>query len=409
MQEISLAPKVLLVSGRRILAWTIVESLLKMGRHYTDAYHLTFTHGTPNSITSSFSTAQIIKTQRQLCLQNADKTGSSLVDVLSRFRKTLATDPRDKVFGLLGLTTDDLGIIADYSIGVQAVFADVAAKLINHDQNLDLICQSQWHNFGSSERRQDLPSWIPDFTWRGKGEFLFAQRGIFRAGRANCTVPIEVDASGNLSLNGYLISSISVDNDTFEVLNREYRGIWVGPAEYETMMDLWAKAGIADNEYSPTGENSFQAFWRTIAADCQGPSATQRMARLSDEDIASDQAALQAIRERAEQPRNPSLEDDILSYIDISDLRCYRMTSTMLMDWRFCITDSKHFSMIPISSEPGDVLVVLDGAKVPIVLRPLPDEVTLEKFQVVGGAYVHGLMDGEANAGRWKEREFCIC
>ncbi|PVH70582.1 HET-domain-containing protein [Cadophora sp. DSE1049] len=392
MQEISLAPKVFLTSEKRSLDWSIVESLLRMGRHHTDAYHLSFSHGTPNSITSSFSTAQIIKSQRELCLKKDNKTSSSLLDVLARFRYTLATDPRDKIFGLLGLTSDGLGIITDYSLDVKAVFTDVAARLINHDQNLDLICQSQWQSFGNPERRQDLPTWVPDFTWPGKGKFLFAQRGIFSAGRADCSVPVQFDSSGNLLLRGYLISSISSDKDAFEVLTRDYHGIWRGPAEYETMIDWWTKAGFTDKEYSPTTEDSFQAFWRTIAADCRGP-FVKRMVRLSTEDIAADQAALQAIQERAEQPRDPPDPDDVFGR----------------NDWRFCLTDSKHFSMIPVGSEPGDILAVLDGAKVPIVLRPVPDDDAPQTFQVVGGAYVHGLMDGEANTGRLEERDFCIC
>ncbi|KAH7391571.1 heterokaryon incompatibility protein-domain-containing protein [Cadophora sp. MPI-SDFR-AT-0126] len=411
MQEISLAPKVLLTSEGRSLDWGIVESLLVMGRHHTDAYHFSFSHGTPNSITSSFSTAQVIKTQRELCRQNIDGAGSSLVDVLSRFRSTLAADPRDKVFGLLGLTSDDLGIIADYSKDVKTVFTDVAAKLINHDRNLDLICQSQWQSFGNPHRRQDLPSWVPDFTWPKSGKFLFAQRGIFIAGRPECPVPVQVDSSGNLLLRGHLISSISSDKDTFKVLMQDYHGIWSDPAEYETMMDWWEKAGFADKEYCPTGEDPFQAFWRTIAVDCRGPFG-EPMARLSDEDIAAAQAALQTIRARAKQPRQSSDPDEILGRNDLSDLRCHRMITMMLKDWRFCLTDSKHFSMIPVGSEPGDTLVVLDGAKIPIVLRPVPgDDATKEKasFQVVGGAYIHGLMDGEANTSGLEERDFRIC
>ena len=65
--------------------------------------------------------------------------------------------------------------------------------------------------------------------------------------------------------------------------------------------------------------------------------------------------------------------------------------------------------MIPTMSEPGDVLVVLDGAKIPIVLRPVPGDDLEEKFQVIGGAYVHGLMDGEGLMGDLMERGFYIC
>lgn len=71
-----------------------------------------------------------------------------------------ATDPRDKIFGLLGLTPDaaELGIKVDYTKAVNEVFTDTAkARLENHFTDVLLWCQ--FH-----KRRPDLPSWVPDFS-----------------------------------------------------------------------------------------------------------------------------------------------------------------------------------------------------------------------------------------------------
>ncbi len=46
----------------------------------------------------------------------------------------------------------------------------------------------------------------------------------------------------------------------------------------------------------------------------------------------------------------------------------------------------------PRSLEVDDQVWVLAGAKVPFLLRPLDDG----RYQVVGQAYVHGIMHGEA-------------
>jgi hypothetical protein len=66
----------------------------------------------------------------------------------------------------------------------------------------------------------------------------------------------------------------------------------------------------------------------------------------------------------------------------------------------------------------GDVVAVLDGEKVPLVLkeRPLPDGDTGGdgdvKYEVVGTAYVHAFMDGLAAAwvetGMLQRRDFHV-
>ncbi|KAH7314275.1 heterokaryon incompatibility protein-domain-containing protein [Rhexocercosporidium sp. MPI-PUGE-AT-0058] len=396
MQELSLAPKFALTSGKAILDWSVIESLLGMDRHYTDAFHATFGHGSVSRLASdTFSTAQIIKSQRKLCREEIDTTGTTLLDVLARFRFTESTDPRDKVFALLGLASDPLGITADYSMDVDAVFTDAAVRIINKLQNLDIICQSQWQSFSNPKRRQGLPSWVPDFSWPGTGTFLFAQRAIFGAGRPVCKTPMKL-TSGKMSLNGHFVSSLTMHNTTSQAnLTNRFGHISVEES-WAKIMQWWTKCQ-AVNEQTYLKEDSFQAFWRTIAADRKRP-YRQHMQRLSKEDIAADNALIRAIQDGTE-------EHDMLG-----DMRCYGMILEMLSTSRFCLTDSKHFSMVPVGSETGDMLVVLDGAKVPLVLRPVPcdEPANISAFSVVGGAYVHGLMDGEAITGAFEERAFTI-
>ncbi|KAG4429435.1 hypothetical protein IFR05_015087 [Cadophora sp. M221] len=396
MQEISLAPRVILTSEKLTLEWSLIESLLGMGKHYTDAFHATFGHGSVSRLASdTFSTAQIIKSQRKLCLQEGDTTGTSLMDVLARFRFTESTDPRDKVFALLGLASDTLGIKADYSTDVNEVFTDAAVRIINERENLDIICQSQWQSFSNPKRRQGLPSWVPDFSWPGKGTFLFAQRAIFGSGRPKCKIPAQLKA-GKMSLNGFLISPLSLYIDDFPPPIKNKYGYLNVEETWAVVLGWWNKPLVSE-EQSKLGEDFFQAFWRTIAADRKRP-YLQSMRRLSEGDIAEDNALICAIQDGVEEPEK------------LGDMHCYSMIWEMLESWRFCLTDSKHFSMIPSGSESGDIIVVLDGAKVPLVLRPVPrnDSPDASVFSVVGGAYVHGLMDGEAITGGFEERAFTI-
>jgi hypothetical protein len=48
---------------------------------------------------------------------------------------------------------------------------------------------------------------------------------------------------------------------------------------------------------------------------------------------------------------------------------------------------------VPENTLAGDVVTLLEGGKVPVILRPFKDS---SDFQMIGEAYVHGVMYGEA-------------
>lgn len=83
--------------------------------------------------------------------------------------------------------------------------------------------------------------------------------------------------------------------------------------------------------------------------------------------------------------------------------------------WTFCLTDNGLYMMaLTGATAIGDLCVVLDGGKVPVILRPVKKENPSErqKYEIMHVAYVHGFMDGEAeswvNEGRLMESDFLI-
>jgi hypothetical protein len=109
------------------------------------------------------------------------------------------------------------------------------------------------------------------------------------------------------------------------------------------------------------------------------------MRRLTEHEIYEDEALL------ARSCR------DIENGPNVGDMISYRMILELGSDWRFGITNTDLFAMVPIGSQQGDVVAVLSGGKVPFVLRPVQREAFQEtQYRFIGGAYVHGCMDGEA-------------
>ncbi|KAI1377116.1 hypothetical protein F4677DRAFT_459461, partial [Hypoxylon crocopeplum] len=72
---------------------------------------------------------------------------------------TAASDPRDKVFAILGLFRglEDAGLIPDYSLSISQVYIGVAAYLITRHNMRHILAINQ-------TPAPDLPSWVPD--WR---------------------------------------------------------------------------------------------------------------------------------------------------------------------------------------------------------------------------------------------------
>jgi hypothetical protein len=92
-----------------------------------------------------------------------DKQLVMLNTYLTQTRYREATDPRDKIFGLLGLLNhcpEPLDIVPDYKKTEAQVYTDVAMRLIRHEQSLRPLLAV--HEDKSSIR--GLPTWVPNWT-----------------------------------------------------------------------------------------------------------------------------------------------------------------------------------------------------------------------------------------------------
>jgi len=75
---------------------------------------------------------------------------------------------------------------------------------------------------------------------------------------------------------------------------------------------------------------------------------------------------------------------------------------TALANRKFCITRSGYFGTVPKETQLGDALHIFCAASTPLVLRKGTVEVRGKKkaaYRIVGDAYVHGVMEGQASRG----------
>jgi hypothetical protein len=91
---------------------------------------------------------------------------NSLLEIMRACRKKLSENPRDKVFGVLGLVPEvtEHQFPVDYSQSVKTVYADVVDYLISTTDQIDVIRESI--HFPVHVNTAGLPSWCPDCKHR---------------------------------------------------------------------------------------------------------------------------------------------------------------------------------------------------------------------------------------------------
>ncbi|OAL45417.1 hypothetical protein IQ07DRAFT_604396 [Pyrenochaeta sp. DS3sAY3a] len=320
----------------------------------------------------------------------------NLADTLIQFRCTEATDPRDKIYALLGLISEPHGIDVDYKKSTQEIFTKVALVLINTTLTLDIICQNHWYPPGS-RHISDLPSWVPDFT-RGQSSstlyynFLFAQRSVFNAGIPFCKSPCTVLNGSIIRLEGVLLGRI-------DRLGQEKSPFTSSRPCMQTWMEAMFQDCVANDpssQFMTGGESCFRAFWRILVMDYKA----YPIQRLTPEEVESDDRRFGKWLTNIS-ASIPAIEGESPGGYG-HGIVSMKLLERSAKNWCFGVTEDGFYVMAAESyrdgTKAGDVLAVLDGGKVPVVLRPIEDSSpsARESFRVIHVAYVHGFMDGEA-------------
>lgn len=79
----------------------------------------------------------------------------------------------------------------------------------------------------------------------------------------------------------------------------------------------------------------------------------------------------------------------------------------MMITYKLCETDNGYVGMAPLDTMVGDSVYIFAGGPLPFILRPNAEQ--RGKYQVVGGSYIHGIMNGElVGSEKWREEELTL-
>ncbi|KAL5321091.1 hypothetical protein ACEPPN_011902 [Leptodophora sp. 'Broadleaf-Isolate-01'] len=213
----------------------------------------------------------------------------TLFEIACRFGRLEATDPRDKIFALLGLSTklictgemEDHGFVPDYTMGVVEVFREFAIFCIRKYDCLDVFAMP-YRGLEEVGVHEGWPSWAPDWERRGVRDFglLGLQAPVkvesgreYRKFRAGGQTSVEMvywkDIPNVLTLRGVKFDVVSevVEGDVFP----DPRSI-PGDAEAWKEWLRFAMRDLEDGHGDPYGskEKTVEALWRTLVADSDG-------------------------------------------------------------------------------------------------------------------------------------------
>ncbi len=175
VQEVALARSARIVYGNHSAPFQLImEAHQNFTRHYQGCCRR---HGmsanSPSrtwwaSLASAFQPIQMLRNLHLINQEQGEPVPIDLSEVVApKLGHRKATDPRDSIYGVLGLVTDGQGmkIVPDYSKSAREVFIQATiAMLCDDGGKLHPIAMNEAMGKPKDLR---LPSWVPNWSWDG--------------------------------------------------------------------------------------------------------------------------------------------------------------------------------------------------------------------------------------------------
>jgi hypothetical protein len=329
--------------------------------------------------------------------EQTENKGMVLQQVLTTYFNFNATNPRDKVFALLGLACDaqDKVLDPDYNSATNQIYAKTARYLLLRDRSIRIL---HYAGIGFPRVLQDLPSWVPDWSVENRigrlGHFGgFQEIAGYRAS-GNSIPQIQTGPTPeSLIMTGYLVDTVEQigpvrtaaalgNRPKNEKSYKVNAATWMD--ESRAMLDSLnpQRAMWVQTPY-PTGETLQSAYWRTLIGNFIGAPATSK-------DEAHYLSWLVFIPKLLRS--NPTIDWPKMRGAESFDLAC----STATAEKRFITTRKGLMGLSSPGTRQGDRIAIFLGGATPFIVRENPDVRGRGRtYTLVSEAYVHGLMNGE--------------
>lgn len=307
--------------------------------------------------------------------------------MLNHARNCESSDPRDKVYSILGMTGDAANdICVDYYQPVCAVAIQAFRKQASRSKSLDALIWSQ-----NPDRQDSTPSWAPNLCspfsiqpsrLKGKSSSLYAAAGSVRRKEQYTFLEDGITLS---------VQGVAIFDSIQHVSPPALRQIMVSHLDH--VMSVWRPLvfewlGTMEIEQKYERFMSALTFDRDIRsrrlpkrADGLDWGTYFRVTHLSvGAKTEFEYLALAVRRSTFEGTTNGQTERNAW----------LKLCAESIGGRRIIMTSEGRIGLVPAETQPWDVVCLL-GLDVPFVLR----KIDTDTYIVIGEAYIHGAMDGE--------------
>jgi len=381
----------------------------------------------------------------------AEGVDQGLLQLLLGYRSCKATDSKDKIYGLIGLSrtvgTVAVEINPDYSqeVSTENTYLSAAILILNTSQTIDIFSVPR-----SSTRSNiiGLPSWVPDWSVPDSTYSLLLpglrgeereERPQYRATGTNMlfTHPRFHPDGLKVQLCGQLIDSVRkvgellngddptplpsgfINKGYYEGLKIVFNIFWDMCQNRLLLINWETITGARRGRKYITGEDMLDVYWQTFLGGYRTRN-TRGIVRSLQEERKAWERNLGVYRF----PCFLHLHHWNLSYVvativfeslntiwyfllfllsytglwnfDAQDQKWDFSGAIMSKNRRMFKTRDGYIGLGPSGMKEGDRIALFKGGKLPLVVRPVGED-----LELVGDCYVHGIMFGE----RFREEE----
>lgn len=395
----------LMICGEDRLEWDSFYSLGWMDNQFRENY-LRETHSIPSA--GHFRKAQeywsIVSVMREIRINTP--WGYNLPYLLQVTKSSAAEDPRDRVYALLGLAEKEYqqklevvyeGERKDMVKNCVEVYVRTVICCIEIDHSLNIVAPqaSQKEIEDSPTWVPNLPSWVPDFSLTLPKHSSHLLPLDLETPKSKTILPEELWAQYTASGRSRPIYRFSANNRHLHIKGIRFGRICevIGPFQ---SLDSYLQSAERCVSRAALGKlprghlhrvlhrylRPLASMWRAFVADKDG-----------DGQVPAPNWYEDVVKAMISGGDEPALSRAGTAKINSRQALVQRSLEAAISNRRFFRTDYGFVGIGTDNIENGDLVSIVFGADMPLVLRPFGTF-----HELVGAAYVHGVMRGEATS-----------
>ncbi|KAI1749509.1 hypothetical protein F4782DRAFT_513417 [Xylaria castorea] len=433
-QEASLCENVRVICGPDTVHWDNLFALAWiMCPKYTETWP-DYVHEQLSRTINNIQAVRIIQKARQYHFQGVygqtdiALSFEGLIESVSRYE---ATNPRDRIYAMGNIIVDTAQWFeVDYRVPWEILYADVARRFIDVDalrflKNAGRVRQ---------EAGTALPSWAPDYRHKEESEYMISSVTLWKAGGGSqaAFIPSTRASSSKVSLLPKGRKRQFPMSDDLRDFKGTKKSLLQSFASFRCLMsdEIIYAGDVVEIENGDLGANIARIV-ESIKKDINYIDSLQDSTYINGDMvldaykltlIMSCDAQQEIVRSNYTKAHWDEwfkwYEQGCPGYWDVDskvpEMNYSFESSGAAKTFRFAVTKHGYFCLVPRMAQIGDEIAIFQSYELAVVLRRLPpppppppappkqgrkptqDHARDPYFELLGDAYVHGMMENEA-------------